>query len=225
MAKHFTLAELTHSAEAAQNNIDNTPPADAVARLNTLADKLLDPVRELWGGPLTVNSGYRCTALNRIVGGAARSAHLRGEAADITTGSTEGNRLLFNMIVAATCMNNVTSAATAHGSGNGVTTTLILSSNGTDNMEDHAENGAVTARPRTLAGGSIIEDHAENMAATAAGSNPGTDRSTISGNLIIDKPTVVSSNLEFDQLIDERGYRWLHISYRAGANRRQILHL
>ncbi len=36
---------------------------------------------------------------------------------------------------------------------------------------------------------------------------------------------IVESGPEFDQLIDERGYSWLHLSYREGANRRQILRL
>ncbi len=34
-----------------------------------------------------------------------------------------------------------------------------------------------------------------------------------------------AGTIEFDQLIDEARYRWVHISYRRGANRRQVLHL
>jgi uncharacterized protein YcbK (DUF882 family) len=36
---------------------------------------------------------------------------------------------------------------------------------------------------------------------------------------------IADSGLVFDQLIDERDYRWLHLSYCKSANRRQILHL
>ena len=67
--------------------IDNTPPSSAVKALNDLVDNVLDPLREAWGGPIRVNSGYRCPELNRIVGGTPTSQHQRGEAADITVGS------------------------------------------------------------------------------------------------------------------------------------------
>jgi hypothetical protein len=133
MSKYFDLGELTRSVTALGLGIDNTPGAVERERLKVLAERLLDPLRELWGGPLTVNSGFRCPELNRAVGGAMGSQHLRGEAADVTTGSSKGNRRLFGMLTA--------------------------------------------------------------------------------------------SALEFDQLIDEGGYSWLHLSYRKGANRRQVLHL
>jgi hypothetical protein len=133
MAKYFTVEELCRSEVATSRKIDNTPPSEATGALTALIENLLDPVRERWGGPITVNSGYRCLELNRAVGGAPTSGHLRGEAADITVGSPAENRRLFELIV--------------------------------------------------------------------------------------------DSGLPFDQLIDERDYRWLHISYRADKNRRQILHL
>lgn len=63
-----------------------------------LIDAVLDPVRRIWGRPITVNSGFRCPALNAAVRGVANSQHLTGEAADITTGSREGNRELFEKI-------------------------------------------------------------------------------------------------------------------------------
>ena len=97
--KHFTIAELTRSATARKLGIDNTPPPEAEAALRLLTDNLLDPVRELWGKPIIVTSGYRCAALNRAVGGARNSHHLKGMAADITTGSQADNRRLFQMIM------------------------------------------------------------------------------------------------------------------------------
>ncbi|MDR0692348.1 MAG: peptidase M15, partial [Prevotellaceae bacterium] len=66
--------------------------------LTNLVDKLLDPVREQWGKPIRVNSGYRSMAINMAVGGAATSQHLKGEAADITAGSKEENKKLFELI-------------------------------------------------------------------------------------------------------------------------------
>ena len=96
--KHFTSAELTRSTTARIMGIDNTPPASAVRALHELVDKVLDPLREAWGGPIRVNSGYRCPELNRIVGGTPMSQHQRGEAADITVGSRAANRRLLTLI-------------------------------------------------------------------------------------------------------------------------------
>ena len=74
------------------------PPLQEAGNLKALADNVLDPLREWYGKPITVNSGYRCPQLNRLVGGAASSQHLKGEAADITAGSKEANRKLFDYI-------------------------------------------------------------------------------------------------------------------------------
>lgn len=66
--------------------------------MHYLMEKCLDPIREAWGNPIAVNSGYRSHALNVAVGGSPTSQHLTGEAADITTGSVAGNRQLFDII-------------------------------------------------------------------------------------------------------------------------------
>ena len=81
--KYFTLPELLRSDMAAQYRIDNTPDAMALVNLKTLVRAVLDPVREAYGSPVIVSSGYRCPALNAKVGGAQHSYHLRGMAADI----------------------------------------------------------------------------------------------------------------------------------------------
>ncbi len=96
--RYFTLKELTRSATAQRLGIYNTPPASAVKALNELVDNVLDPLREAWGGPIRVNSGYRCPALNKAVGGTPGSQHLRGEAADITVGTPSANRRLLALI-------------------------------------------------------------------------------------------------------------------------------
>ena len=82
MATYFTLSELLRSDTAAARSIDNAPSHDVIRRLNALMDECLDPVRELWGKPIGVNSGYRSPALNAAVGGAAASQHMKGEAAE-----------------------------------------------------------------------------------------------------------------------------------------------
>lgn len=96
--KYFTIAELCRSATAQRLGIDNTPPASAVKALTVLVDEVLDPLREAWGGPIRVNSGYRCPELNEAVGGTPTSQHQRGEAADITVGSRSANRRLLALI-------------------------------------------------------------------------------------------------------------------------------
>lgn len=133
--KYFTIQELTISNTAQRKGIDNTPDQKAAAALTALVTNVLDPLREAWGRPIVVNSGYRCPKLNRAVGGVARSQHTKGEAADIRTLSNRRweNEQLFKLIV--------------------------------------------------------------------------------------------QLKLPFDQLIDEHGYSWIHVSYAEGRNRRQVLHV
>ena len=132
--KYFTLQELTASATATRKGIDNTPSPEMTARLTALVANVLDPLREAWGKPIVVTSGYRSPRLNRAVGGAARSQHCKGEAADIRTLSNRRweNRQLYDLI-------------------------------------------------RKL-------------------------------------------GLPYDQLIDEYDYSWIHVSYKEGANRHEVLH-
>ena len=131
--KYFTIHELTHSDTAHQKGIDNTPPPTIKVKLTSLINNLLDPIREAWEDPITVNSGYRCPVLNKAVGGVPTSQHQKGEAADLTVGSPELNQQLFDLIA--------------------------------------------------------------------------------------------KGDFDFDQLIDESHYGWVHISYSAGKNRHKILHL
>lgn len=81
--KHFTFGEFERSDTAARLKIDNRMPEIAEAHVVELVDILLDPLREAWGGPLIITSGYRCPELNRAVGGSATSAHTAGWAADL----------------------------------------------------------------------------------------------------------------------------------------------
>lgn len=96
--KYFTIRELTKSLTADVKGIDNTPTPEIERNLTSLVDNILDPLRELYGKPITVNSGYRCPEVNKAVGGSATSDHVKGFAADITGGSKEENERLFNII-------------------------------------------------------------------------------------------------------------------------------
>ena len=96
--KYFTIEELTRSATATTRGLDNTPTPEIKANLERLVDKVLDPLREKYGKPITVNSGYRCPELNKAVGGSKTSDHVKGFAADLTGGSKQENEKIFNII-------------------------------------------------------------------------------------------------------------------------------
>lgn len=130
--KWFDLTELTHSDTAIAKKIDNTPTEEVKKNLENLVKYVLDPLREMYGKPIYVNSGYRSEALNKAVGGSKTSQHVLGMAADIDTRTREGNQELFDLI---------------------------------------------------------------------------------------------AKNLSFDQLIDEKDYSWIHVSFDPKRLRNQILHL
>lgn len=83
--KHFTIAEFVKSDTADKRGIDNRLPKELIPHAEYLIDKVLDPLREWYGKPVYINSGYRCPELNKAVGGVAGSFHLEGCAADLDT--------------------------------------------------------------------------------------------------------------------------------------------
>lgn len=96
--KYFTIAELCRSNTADRLGIDNRCKKEHVVNLTALVDNVLDPLREWYGKPITVNSGFRCPALNEAVRGSKTSQHMSGQAADIDTGERQQNKLLFEHI-------------------------------------------------------------------------------------------------------------------------------
>ena len=84
LTDHFSIAELSQSATAERMGIDNTPPDAMTTPLFVLAVGLEQVRRLLDNHPLHIESGYRCHALNAAVGGASKSAHMQGYAADFT---------------------------------------------------------------------------------------------------------------------------------------------
>ena len=81
--KYFTIEELCQSETAEKYKIDNTPSEEIKKNLETLVDCLLDPLREAWGSPIIINSGYRCPILNKAVGGSKTSSHMSGWSVDM----------------------------------------------------------------------------------------------------------------------------------------------
>lgn len=133
--KYFTMGEMMRSDTADRRGIDNRCSKEDAERLKKLIENVLDPLREAYGKPIKVNSGYRCPELNKAVGGSKTSDHMKGCAADIV---------------------------------------------GTPNTK--AENKRLLELVKSL-------------------------------------------DLPFDQLIDEKNLSWVHVSYREGNNRKQVLAL
>lgn len=82
LSKHFLLSDFTKSSTAVRLGIDNTAPQDVLHNLEDLVALILQPLANEFG-QVTINSGYRSPALNKAVGGAGSSQHLKGLAADI----------------------------------------------------------------------------------------------------------------------------------------------
>lgn len=99
--KHFKLKEFTKSSTATRLGISNVPNKEQVDNLEKLVDNILDPLREAYGKPIIITSGFRNDAVNKAVGGAKNSQHAKGQAADIKTVSdtVQENKKLFNLII------------------------------------------------------------------------------------------------------------------------------
>jgi len=82
LSEHFNLREFTRSETAMRRGIDNTPGPIHARNLQRVCEKILEPVRNNFGRPVRINSGYRGPALNAAVGGSSKSQHCNGEAVD-----------------------------------------------------------------------------------------------------------------------------------------------
>ena len=82
LSKSFTLNELTKSQEATRLGIDNTPNEEHILNLKLLCENVLQPIRDFYGMPLSVSSGYRSAALCEAIGSSSKSQHTKGQAAD-----------------------------------------------------------------------------------------------------------------------------------------------
>ena len=134
LSNNLSLGEVTKSNTAIKNNIPNQPTKQHLQNLIVLAENGFQPIREYFNKPIYIASGYRSKELNKLIGGASRSQHSKGEAIDI------------------------------------------------DN------------------------DY----------------RNSVSNKEIFD---YIKDNLEFDQLINEQDYSWVHVSYRKGMNRNKVLNM
>ena len=83
ITKNFTLEELYASDVAKKKKINNTPDAQSIVNLVHLTTNVLQPLRDWYGKPILIGSGYRSAALNKAVGGVKNSQHMSGQAVDL----------------------------------------------------------------------------------------------------------------------------------------------
>jgi hypothetical protein len=101
LSTHLDLSEVIRSDSAKRNGISNMPTGEHIANFMLLAEKIFEPIREHFGVPIHISSGYRSKELNAKIGGSATSQHCKGQAVDIDMdNSTNGvtNADVFNFI-------------------------------------------------------------------------------------------------------------------------------
>ena len=82
LSKNFSLSELTKSQTAERKGIDNVPSEEHIQNLIHLAETVLQPIRNEFGRPVVISSGYRSPELCEAIGSSSKSQHAKGEAAD-----------------------------------------------------------------------------------------------------------------------------------------------
>ena len=83
LSKNLTLAECTKSTTASRLGIENKPDDWEIENLKAIAECVFQPLRDAFGCPIYVSSGYRSKELNRAIGGSIRSQHIQGRALDL----------------------------------------------------------------------------------------------------------------------------------------------
>lgn len=99
LSNNLSLSEMTKSITAIRLGIDNTPTETHLNNMKALANNVFQPIRDYFGKPITISSGYRSEKLNKVIGGSLTSQHSKGEAMDIDNdGTSISNTDIFNFI-------------------------------------------------------------------------------------------------------------------------------
>lgn len=102
--KYFSIEELCRSKKAVELGIKNVPEDWQRVNIVALIEHVLDPLREMYGKPISVSSGFRNYKTNSAVGGSKTSDHMSGCAADIyAKGGAVENRKLAKLIAEHFC--------------------------------------------------------------------------------------------------------------------------
>ena len=83
ISEHISYKEGAYSVTATRLGVDNTPNDKQLTNMELVAEKIFEPLREWVGGPIKVNSFFRGSKLNKAIGGAKKSQHMKGQAMDI----------------------------------------------------------------------------------------------------------------------------------------------
>jgi zinc D-Ala-D-Ala carboxypeptidase len=101
LSAHLDLSEVTRSDSAKRNGISNMPTPEHIENFKLLAENIFEPIREHFGVPIRISSGYRSKELNAKIGGSETSQHCKGQAVDIDMDGTSNgvtNANVFNYI-------------------------------------------------------------------------------------------------------------------------------
>ena len=99
LSTHLDLSEVIRSDSAKRNGISNMPTKEHIANFMLLAEKIFEPIREHFGVPIRISSGYRSKELNAKIGGSSSSQHCKGQAIDIDNdGTSITNKQIFDYI-------------------------------------------------------------------------------------------------------------------------------
>ena len=83
ISEHISYKEGVRSNTATRRGIDNTPNAEQLDNMELVAEEVFEPLRAYVGGPIKINSFFRCPELNKAIGGSSKSQHCKGQAMDI----------------------------------------------------------------------------------------------------------------------------------------------
>ena len=83
ISEHISYKEGVYSVTAIRRGIDNTPNDEQLDNMELVAEEVFEPLRTYVGGPIKINSFFRCPELNTAIGGSSKSQHCKGQAIDI----------------------------------------------------------------------------------------------------------------------------------------------
>jgi hypothetical protein len=83
ISAHISYKEGVRSNTATRRGIDNTPNDEQLDCMEKIAEEVFEPLRAYVGGPIKINSFFRCPELNKAIGGSSKSQHCKGQAMDI----------------------------------------------------------------------------------------------------------------------------------------------
>ena len=99
LSKNLSLTEMISSESAKRKGISNQPTEEHINNMKLLAEKVFQPIRDHFGVPINISSGYRSKELNKAIGGSQTSQHSKGQAMDIDMdGSGISNKQIFDWI-------------------------------------------------------------------------------------------------------------------------------